>query len=101
MLAVMDSLIEQQAERAAFMAFQEQLNGGYADPNTSTEMTRFFDMVERRKKFTEDVALFKFQAEARGSGGLMRQMFGEDAQKIRDLPAPLSSNQVIDGFLEQ
>lgn len=98
--AAMSAVLEMQAQRVAFMRFQEELNGGYSDPNVSQEMDRFFKMVESLKKVEDNREFIRFQVESRTQGGVLSALFGEQAKKVNELPQPVDSSRVIDGLLD-
>lgn len=104
LVSALQSVLEIQAQRVAFMQFAEDLNGGYADPNTSLEITRLFDLVERLKKIQDDSSFLRIEMRERpNGGGVLSQLFGPKAQQLGELPAPLDegqTNKMIAGVLE-
>jgi hypothetical protein len=77
--ALADSLIEMQAHRVLRMQMVEQVEGGYADPNLTIEMSRLWKMLEdaRANKDT-----FKVTVEASatpGGAGMISRIFGDRA----------------------
>ena len=94
--AAMAAILEMQAQRVAFMRFQEELNGGYSDANVSAEMDRFFKMTESLKKIEDNREFIKFQVEARGQSGVLSALFGEKAKSLNELDEPIPSNRIID-----
>ena len=86
-----NGLILMQTQRVMFMRFAEQQEGGYADPNLSSEMDRLQKMLKTVNDMEQSG--FSLKIEAKGSGGefgqrgFMTRMFGEKAgQLIHELP---------------
>lgn len=79
MLGALQSVLEMQVQRVAFMRLTEELNGGYADPNLSQEMDRFYRLVEQLKKIQDDSSFFRVQVEAREGAGVLSRIFGAGA----------------------
>jgi len=104
LISALHSVIEIQTQRVAFMQFSEEINGGYADPNTSLEITRLFDLVERLKKIQDDSSFLRIEMRERpAGGGVLSQIFGPRAQVNGNLEQPLDegqTNRVIAGVLE-
>ena len=104
LISALHSVIEIQTQRVAFMQFSEEINGGYADPNTSLEITRLFDLVERLKKIQDDSSFLRIEMRERpASGGVLSQIFGPRAQTLGTLEQPMDegqTNRVIAGALE-
>lgn len=90
------ALLEMQMQRVGFMRYQEELNGGYADPNTSAEIDRWYRMVEKLKELQENKESIKFQIEAKTGGGVLTALFGERAATLRQLDTPIPSDNIID-----
>lgn len=108
LVSALQAVLEIQTQRVAFMQFAEDLNGGYADPNTSLEITRLFDLVERLKKIQDDTSFLRIEMRDRpNGGGVLSQLFGPKAQELGTLSRPLaqpldegSTNRMIAGVLE-
>ena len=104
LISALQAVLEIQTQRIAFMQFAEDLNGGYADPNTSLEITRLFDLVERLKKIQDDSSFLRIEMRDRpAGGGVLSQLFGPRAQELGTLPQPLdeaATNKMIAGVLE-
>jgi hypothetical protein len=93
--SLLNAIVEMQAQRVAFSRFAEELNGGYPDPNTSQEMDRLFKMFKMIKDLEDTSSFVKMTVEARNSGGVLSQIFGERAQNLNELPnGGLSEEQV-------
>lgn len=104
LIAALQAVLEIQTQRVAFMQFAEDLNGGYADPNTSLEITRLFDLVERLKKIQDDTSFLRIEMRDRpNGGGVLSRLFGPKAQELGTLPSPMdegATNKMIAGVLE-
>jgi hypothetical protein len=87
------ALLEMQAQRVAFMRFAEELNGGYADPNVSQEMDRYFKMLKSMKDLDESKETVQITASRASSGGVLSAIFGDRAQGMREAPQQLNEEQ--------
>jgi len=94
--ALQSSLIEMQTQRVLFMRMIEQTEGGYADPNLSTEIERLRRMLNDR---AEGKNTFKLTVEASGSApsaGMISRIFGNDAgERLAAIEAPADTQSVI------
>lgn len=75
--AGLNSIIEIQMQRIAFARFAEELEGGYPDPNVSTEMDRFFKLAKLRKDINDNRESLRIEVEAKGQAGVLSRIFGE------------------------
>jgi hypothetical protein len=91
--SLLNAMIEIQGQRVAFMRFQEELNGGYADPNTSQEIDRLFKLVKSVKELEENKEFIRITAERQTSGGILSSIFGDRAQALKEMEKPLSEEQ--------
>ena len=91
--ALLTAIIEMQGQRVAFMRFQEELNGGYADPNVSQEMDRLFKLVKSVKELEENKEFIRITAERQSSGGVLSAIFGDRAAALREMEQPLNEEQ--------
>lgn len=82
---LLTSVIEMQANRVAFMRFAEELNGGYADPNTSSEMDRLLKLVEKVKDMDSNKEFIQITAQRSAAGGVLSSIFGDRATALRDI----------------
>lgn len=94
--AALASLLEKQVDRVAFMVMQEDLNGGYADPNTGTEIDRLMSMVKSIKDIEDNREFVRFQVEAKAQGGVLSALFGEQAKQLAALDRPLPATVIED-----
>lgn len=85
--ALMNGLVELQAQRVAFMRYREELSGGYADPNLSQEFDRLLKTFQVQAELEDDREFFRMSVEAKGRSGVLSRLFGE---KAADLANPLA-----------
>jgi hypothetical protein len=94
LISALQSVLEIQMGRVAFMQFAEELNGGYADPNTSLEITRIFDLVERLKKIQDDSSFLRIEMRDRpGGAGVLSNIFGPRSGAQPEVMAPMDEGQ--------
>jgi hypothetical protein len=86
--ALMNGMVEMQAQRLAFMRFREELSGGYADPNTSQEFDRLLKTFQVQAELEDDREFFRMSVEAKGKSGVLSRLFGE---KAADLANPIAT----------
>lgn len=98
--ALLSTILEMQAQRVAFMRFAEEQNGGYADPNLSQEIDRFYDLVEKVKRIKDDAATFKLHVEAKAGAGVLSRILGEKAARLNELDRPLDSARAISNVID-
>jgi hypothetical protein len=91
--ALNTALLEMQAQRVAFMRYSEELNGGYADPNVSQEMDRYFKMLKSMKELDESKEFVQITASRQSSGGVLSAIFGDKATALREQEATLSEEK--------
>jgi hypothetical protein len=87
------ALLEMQAQRVAFMRFAEELNGGYADPNVSQEMDRYFKMLKAMKELDEQKEFIQITGSRSSSGGVLSAIFGDKVQAMKEYQKPISEEQ--------
>lgn len=85
LMGLLQAVIEMQASRVAFARFAEELNGGYPDPNTSTEMDRLFKLVTQLKEMEDNKEFVRMTFERQGGAGVLSAIFGDRAQQLREL----------------
>lgn len=86
--AAMRAMIEMQAGRVLFARFAEELEGQGLDASLSSEMDRFFNLVDRYKNISDTRDTIRLEMEARGSSGVLSRLFGAKAGE---------SNRMLDG----
>jgi hypothetical protein len=87
------ALLEMQAQRVAFMRFAEEMNGGYADPNVSQEMDRYFRMLEKLKSLDESKEFIQITAQKNASQGVLSAIFGDRVQAMKEAPQVISEEK--------
>ena len=91
--ALLTTIVEMQGQRVAFMRFQEELNGGYADPNVSQEIDRLFKLVGNMKDLETDKEFVQITASRESSGGVLSAIFGDRASALKEMQQPLNEDQ--------
>jgi hypothetical protein len=91
--AMNTALLEMQAHRVAFMRFSEELNGGYADPNVSQEMDRYFKMLKSMKELDEQKEFIQITGSRSTSGGVLSAIFGDKASALKEQQATISEEK--------
>ncbi|MFH9731935.1 hypothetical protein [Streptomyces sp. NPDC017260] len=77
-IALLDSMITMQAMRVFSMRMSEEVEGGYADPNLSSEMDRLAKYVKLKADIEEAGFTFSMKMESKGQSevGLISRLFG-------------------------
>ena len=91
--AMNTALLEMQAQRVAFMRFSEELNGGYADPNVSQEMDRYFKMLKNMKELDESKEFIQITAQRNAGSGVLSAIFGDRVQAMKEPQPTLSEDR--------
>jgi hypothetical protein len=91
--ALNTALLEIQAQRVAFMRFAEEMNGGYADPNVSQEMDRYFKMLKEIKELDESKEFIQITAQRNASQGVLSAIFGDRVSAIKEQQAVISEEK--------
>lgn len=96
--AVYDSMIEMQTQRVLFMKMAEDMSGGYADPNLSSEMDRLNRMIKGKVESNKSTFSMTISAtESPPKPSFMERMLGSSAaQKMRELEAPLDADDILE-----
>lgn len=99
MQAAMDSLVEMQLQRVLFMKMAEDAEGGYADPNLSSEIDRFSKLAQRKHEMEQSGFSLTITAKQQGEMSRVDRIFGDIAntKPLHELPAATS---VSDAFTE-
>ncbi|MFC9505345.1 hypothetical protein [Streptomyces sp. NPDC057002] len=81
-IALLDSLITMQAMRVFSMRMSEEVEGGYADPNLSSEMDRLAKFVKLKADIEEAGFTFSMKMESKGTAevGLISRLFGPKSE---------------------
>lgn len=95
-------LIEMQAQRVMFMKMSEDIEGGYADPNLSSEMDRLQRMIKTKADAEREGFRMVVEGSAPSRGpGYFSQIFGtEAADKLQALPSPVMADNLIEDIID-
>jgi len=95
--ALQAALVEMQAQRVLFMKLAEDIEGGYADPNLSSEMDRLQRMLKSKAESEREGFSLKIEATGTdGAPGYFSRMFGSGAgEKLAILEKPLTADDLI------
>lgn len=93
MQGLLRSIVEMQGQRVAFMRFQEELNGGYADPNVSQEIDRLFKIVGNMKDLETNKEFVQITASRQTSGGILSNIFGDKVSALKEMQRPLNEEE--------
>jgi hypothetical protein len=93
---LLTAIIEMQGQRVAFMRFAEEMNGGYADPNTSQEVDRLMKLVKSVKELDESKEFIQITAQRQAAGGVLSAIFGDRASVLKEMEQPLSEAQTTE-----
>lgn len=90
MQALMDTLVEIQAQRVLFMKMAEDAEGGHADPILSAEIDRLMKMAKTKHDIEQEGFSLTISAKQNGQTGIVDKIFGGlgDTGKLRELEAP-------------
>ena len=104
--AMINAVIEMQGQRVAFMRFSEEMNGGYADPNVSQEIDRFFKLIKTVKELDDSASFIKMTVESKNAGaGVLSSIFGDRADVLKQLPnnglSEVETTKVIQQIVEE
>ena len=103
--ALINSIIEMQGQRVAFMRFAEEMSGGYADPNVSQEIDRLFKLIKTTKELDDSREFIRMTVERQGSAGVLSSIFGDRANVLKELPDggldEAQTTQVIKEIIEE
>ena len=102
--AMNTALLEMQAQRVAFMRFAEESNGGYADPNLSQEMDRYFKMLEKLKALDENKEFIQITAQRSAGQGVLSAIFGDRVQAAKEINngmTPEQTTMIIKSQIEE
>jgi hypothetical protein len=95
--ALQDALIEMQTHRVLFMKMAEDLSGGYADPNLSSEIDRLGRLVKNKQESGKNTFSMTVTAtETDNRPRFMDRMLGPSvANKTRQLEQPIQADSLI------
>jgi len=101
MKGLLTSIVEMQGQRVAFMRFQEELSGGYADPNVSQEIDRLFKIVGNMKDLETNKEFVQITASRQSSGGVLSAIFGDKAAALKEQQQTLNEEETTIIIREQ
>lgn len=96
-VALQDALLEMQTQRVLLMRMIEQTEGGYADPNLSTEIGRLQKMIKEKMDGGKDRLKLTLEASSGGGQpGMISRIFGNDAgEKLAAIEAPQPVEDIV------
>lgn len=96
MRGLYDALIEIQSQRVLFMKMAEDMEGGYADPNLTTEIKLLQNLIDKRHEMDQEGFSLQITAKSAGSAGVLSRLFGREAgERARELPTAVASSDVM------
>lgn len=99
--AVMNAMITMQAGRVFFAKLGEDMEGTGMDPALSSEMDRFFRLVNAAKDIEDTRDMFKINVEARSSSGVISRIFGaKAAEKVHAVETPMSTKELDEAIID-
>lgn len=99
--AAASALIEMQLQRVLLMRMIEQREGGYSDPNLSTEIARAWRMLKDRMSGSDTIKLTLEASGQVASAGLVSRLWGDEAgQRLAALEAPRLAQSVVDDIVD-
>lgn len=94
-------LASMQLQRVMFMTMVEQVEGGYADSNTSAEIDRLARLLKQAKGGGGPVIQNILNAPQIHEGGFVSTLLGDEAgQRARQLSEPLRADRLIENVIE-
>lgn len=89
------ALLEMQFQRIAFMRMAEDLEGGYADPNLSSELDRLSRMIKAHRDGTMIKESIIIKSNRPGEAGMIGNIFGKEVADAQALPGPNVADDMI------
>lgn len=95
--ALQDALIEMQTHRVLFMKMAEDLGGGYADPNLSSEIDRLGRLVKQKTESGKNTFSMTVTAsEETARPRFIESFFGKAVtSKVQELDSPVNPDSVL------
>jgi hypothetical protein len=94
--ALYDGLVAFQTQRVMFMQMAEQIEGGYADPNLSSEIDRLQRLIKQKQDAEREGFTMTMQVTDTTKTGAMSRFFGADvAQKLNSQLPAASADAII------
>lgn len=90
MAALMNTLVSMQSQRVLFMKMAEDAEGGYADPNLSSEIDRLGKLIEKKHNIEQEGFSLTITAKQQGEMSMVDRIFGDigNTRPLHELPAP-------------
>jgi hypothetical protein len=94
-----DAMIEMQTQRIMFMRMAEEIEGGYADPNLSSELDRLARLIKAKTDSEAEGFSLKIEAKERGNSNRISTLFGSIAgQRAMELDEPLEVPKALEAM---
>lgn len=95
--AAKNALIEMQYQRVIFMQMSEDLEGGYADPNLSSEIDRLSRLIKAKEDGEkEGINITQTITATSSRPGFLAEHFGQQvSDKVRQLDTPIKADDII------
>lgn len=77
MESVMNTLVSMQTQRVLFMKMAEDAEGGYADPNLSSEIDRLGKLIEKKHTIEQEGFSLTVTAKQSGEMNMVERIFGD------------------------
>ena len=92
MTALMDSMVEMQAQRVLFMKMAEDMEGGMVDPVLSSEIDRLGKLMKTKHEMEQEGFSLTVTAKQQGQMSMVDRIFGDigNTKPLHELPAPMS-----------
>jgi hypothetical protein len=101
MEAVKAALVEMQTQRVLLMRMIEQMEGGYADPNLTIEMSKLWKMLQDQGGSGDTVKLTLEAGGNAASAGMISRIFGNDAgDRLAIANQPVDAQSVMADIVE-
>lgn len=99
MHSLMNTLVSMQTQRVLFMKMAEDAEGGYADPNLSSEIDRLGKLIEKKHNIEQEGFSLTISAKQQGQMSMVDRIFGDigNTSSLHQLEAP---KPVPDAFQE-
>lgn len=100
MTAAMDSIVEMQLQRVLFMKMAEDMEGGYADPNLSSEIDRLSKLAKTKHDMEQEGFSVTVTAKQQGNMSMVDRIFGDigNTAKLHELEAPTTLPEIMNDF---
>lgn len=98
--ALMDSMVEMQAQRVLFMKMAEDAEGGYADPNLSGEIDRLGKLMKTKHDMEQEGFSLTVTAKQQGQMSMVDRIFGDigNTKPLHELEAPVNPQDALTQF---